>query len=366
MILLQGLNPTVNFQPGDIGSLPLPRVTKEEKEQIVTLANNCINRAKNEWDSFETSRDFLTHPFINYRKKYQTIKEVFTNWLDFTEQQFYQLKRYEEELNRIFISIYGLQDDLTPDVDEKNITLTKANLEQDIRSFISYAVGCMMGRYSLDQPYLVYAGGEFDLGKYTTYPADRDAIIPILDNDYFEDDIVSRFVSFVKISFGEQTLSENLDFIADTLGRTDSESAVDRIRKYFLNDFYKEHVRTYKKRPIYWLFTSGKQKAFNALIYMHRYDRGTVARIRTDYLHELQGKYELETRRLEEIQASDISVQAKRDASKRLTVLNKQKEELRKYDELLRHYADQQIEIDLDDGVKVNYARFDGLLSKID
>ncbi|MEN6460823.1 MAG: BREX-1 system adenine-specific DNA-methyltransferase PglX [Syntrophomonas sp.] len=365
-VFMKVLNPTLNFQVGNVASLPIIEPQDNTKGIIDRLVKHNINVSKNDWDSFETSWNFEIHPLIKRHQPFDTIQQAFEYWRNLCEKHFYELKTNEEELNSIFIEIYCLQDEMTPEIDEKDVTISKADLERDIQSYISYAVGCMMGRYSLDQTGLIYAGGDFDPDKYPTFPADRDAIIPILDNDYFEDDIVAYFVSFVKTTFGELTLSQNLDFIADALGRTGNESALDRIRKYFLNDFYKDHVRIYKKRPIYWLFTSGKQKAFNALIYMHRYDRGTVARIRTDYLHELQGKYELETRRLEEIQASDTSSQAKRDASKRLTALNKQKEELRKYDELLRHYADQQIEIDLDDGVKVNYAKFDGLLARID
>lgn len=383
-LILKLLNPTINLQIADVVRLPIPPYQKHINNKFFTEGiNRLIFIAREDWDSFETSWNFLEIPLLIKSIRQPLLKKTYddlrTKWNNMT----IETQVLEEKNNEIFINAYGLEGEISSKISLEEITLTcnpyyrygnnrsveeleKLLLADTIKEFLSYAVGCMMGRYSLDQTGLVYAGGEFEPGKYITYPTDRDAIIPILDNDYFEDDIVARFVSFVKITFGEQTLSENLDFIADALGRTGSESAVDRIRKYFLNDFYKDHVRTYKKRPIYWLFTSGKQKAFNALIYMHRYDRGTVARIRTDYLHELQGKYELETRRLEEIQTSDAPAQAKREASKRLTARNKQKEELRKYDELLRHYADQQIEIDLDDGVKVNYAKFDGLLAKID
>lgn len=383
-LILKLLNPTINLQIADLVRLPIPsyEILKNHiffKEEIKRL----ISIAKEDWNSYEISWDFAELPLLASNIRHPLLKKTYDNlrksWSCMTKE----MQILEEKNNEIFIKAYGLQGEVSPKVLISEITLTcnphyrydnnrsnddleKLLMLDTIKEFVSYSVGCMMGRYSLDQLGLVYAGGEFDPGKYITYPADRDAIIPILDKDYFEDDIVSRFVSFVRITFGEQTLSQNLDFIADALGRTGSESAVDRIRKYFLNDFYKDHVRTYKKRPIYWLFTSGKQKAFNALIYMHRYDKDTVARIRTDYLHELQGKYELETRRLEEVQNSDAPAQTKREASKRLTALNKQKEELRKYDELLRHYADQQIEIDLDDGVKVNYAKFNGLLAKID
>ncbi len=363
---LKIMNPSLNFQVGNIASLPLLFPTSNEvSDEINHLVKRNILISKNDWDSLETSWDFETHPILKHSYNADNIQQAFQKWQVFAEKQFYQLKANEEELNRIFIDIYGLWDELTPEVEEKEVTIRKADLERDIRSFISYAVGCTMGRYSLDEPGLIYAGGEFNPDRYNTFPADHDAIIPILDGDYFEDDIVARFIQFVKTTFGEKNLTDNLDFIAAALGKKDSETSVERICKYFLNDFYKDHLQVYKKRPIYWLFTSGKQKAFNALIYMHRYDKDTIARIRTDYLHELQGKYELEMRRLEEIASGAGSTKDKRDADKRLSELNKQKEELRRYDELLRHAADQQIEIDLDDGLVVNYAKFSGLLAKI-
>lgn len=360
------LNPTLNFQVGNVSKIPLIYTKDNEfKGLIENLSKTDIRISKADWDSFETSWDFEEQPLLSHRNGSDTIEQAFANWQSFAQAQFDQLHRNEEEINRIFIDIYGLQDEMTPEVEEKDITIRKADLERDIKSFISYSVGCMIGRYSLDVKGLAYAGGEFDQGKYQTFTVDRDAIIPILSEEYFEDDIVSRFVDFVKTVFGEKTLSQNLNFIAGALGQAAGESATDRIRKYFVNDFYKDHVQTYKKRPIYWLFTSGRQKAFNALIYMHRYHKGMVAKVRTDYLHELQGKHELERRRLEQVAASSSNQRDKRAAEKRLNELSKQKEELRKYDELLRHTADQQIEIDLDDGVKVNYAKFEGLLAKI-
>ncbi|MHB1421390.1 MAG: BREX-1 system adenine-specific DNA-methyltransferase PglX, partial [Bacillota bacterium] len=360
------LNPSLAFQVGDVAKLPLITlnnyILKLNIEKIVKVN---IDISKADWDSFETSWDFEEHLLLRHRNGADIIQQAFANWQVFAQTQFEQLHHNEEELNRIFIEIYGLQDELTPEVEEKDITIRKADLERDIKSFFSYAVGCMMGRYSLDVKGLACAGGEFDSGKYQTFPADRDAIIPILSEEYFEDDIVSRFVAFVKIVFGEKTLSQNLNFIAAALGQTANESAIDRIRKYFVNDFYKDHVQSYKKRPVYWLFTSGRQKAFNALIYMHRYHKGMVAKVRTDYLHELQGKHEMERRRLEQVVAASGNQREKRAQEKRIYELAKQKEELRKYDELLRHVADQQIEIDLDDGVKINYAKFEGLLAKI-
>ncbi len=360
---LQAINPTLNFQAWNIGNLPLKTVSDKIKNTIIPIIENNISISKYDWNSFETSWDFETHPLLKHKED-SSLKNSFDKWNKFSEQQFQQLKSNEEELNRIFIDIYGLQDELTPDVPDEEITIRNADRERDIKSFISYAVGCMFGRYSLDQEGLAYAGGEFDISKYSTFPADDDNIIPILDADYFEDDIVSRFVEFMKVSFGEASLQENLQYIAATFGQKSNENPVEAIRRYFVGQFYKDHTQVYKKRPIYWLFTSGKQKAFNALIYMHRYDKSTLSRMRTDYLHEHQGKIEIRLQQLNQT-TENANARDKSNAQKEITRLKKQQEELRKYDELLRHYADMQIEIDLDDGVKVNYAKFQELTAKI-
>jgi len=234
-----------------------------------------------------------------------------------------------------------------------------------IKEFISYAVGCMLGRYSLDEEGLVFASGKFDPERYKTFKADADGILPVLSDAYFDDDIVTQFVEFLKVTFGENTLATNLDYIAETLGRKANESSRECIRRYFLKDFYKDHVQMYKKRPIYWLFTSGKEQGFNALVYMHRYDSSMVSRVRTDYLHPLQNKLEAEYLRLNQVMGSEDSPTEKTKATKRLKVLTKQMDELKKYDELIHNLADQQIEIDLDDGVVVNYAKFEKVLAKI-
>jgi len=375
-LFLKLMNPTLNFQVGNIASLPIifpsdPAV----KERIDALAEDCIAISRLDWDSFETSWDFQAHPFITHKKSVcisqnlchpcadlssnsaafaDEIENVFNAWKQFTDAQFSRLKANEEELNRIFIEIYGLQDEMTPEVEDKDITIRKAELERDVRSFVSYAVGCMMGRYSLDEPGLVFAGGNFEPSRYQTYAVDPDAILPVLGDVWFDDDIVTRFIEFVKTVFGSQHHSENLLFIAQALGKTDRETPEERIRKYFLTDFYKDNLKIYQKRPIYWLFTSGREKAFNALVYLHRYDKDTLARLRKDYLHELQAKLDREVKFLEE-----------KNEKKKLSALYKQQEELRKYDELLKHYADQHIELDLDDGVVVNYARFGKLVVEI-
>ncbi|RYM01465.1 BREX-1 system adenine-specific DNA-methyltransferase PglX [Sporolactobacillus sp. THM7-7] len=355
--------PTLNLTAGNMNKLPII-FDENYRDEVDKLVDQNITISKADWDSSEISWDFLYHPLMQWRD-FGKLHNAFNEWVKLTEKYFAEIKANEEELNRIFIEIYGLQEELDPEVEENKITVFKADLERDIKSFISYAIGCSFGRYSLDEEGLVYAGGEFDPSRYKTFPADKDNIIPILPGAYFEDDIVSRFVEFVRITFGEETLNENLDFVADALGRKKGETAKETLRRYFLNDFYKDHVQTYKKRPIYWLFTSGKEKAFNCLIYMHRYDKTTLSRIRTDYLHEYQTRLDVEKKELLEIIEGDSMAKEISKAKKELKSLEKKIEELKAYDELLHHMADMQIEIDLDDGVKVNYEKFKGLVAKI-
>ena len=308
------------------------------------------------------------------------ISDKYAAWKQECEDRFLQLKKNEEELNRIFIDIYGLQDELTPDVADKDVTVHRVfdskddvpesmngsnyvrTMRDEIVSLISYAVGCMFGRYSLDVDGLAYAGGEWDNSKYSTFAADKDNIIPISDDEYFEDDIVGRFVKFVEVVYGKDTLDENLKFIADALGGKGQPKDV--IRNYFLNDFYSDHCKIYQKRPIYWLFDSGKKNGFKALIYMHRYQPDTIARIRTDYVHEQQARYrtaitDLETR------IANASTGERVKLNKQLKTLNDQAVEIHEYEEKIHHLADQMISIDLDDGVKVNYAKFQDVLAKI-
>ena len=370
--ILAAISPTLNYEAGHIASLP---VISDERQNgnIIKLVDANIEFGKEDWDSFETSWDFVTHPFITYRSgagfadipmnKWQyRIADAYHTWESNATAQFDLLKKNEEELNRIFIDIYGLQDELTPEVEDKDVTVRKADLGRDIRSFISYAVGCMFGRYSLDVDGLVYAGGEWDNSKYSTFAADKDNIIPISDDEYFEDDIVGRFVKFVEVVYGKDTLDENLKFIADALGGKGQPKDV--IRNYFLNDFYSDHCKIYQKRPIYWLFDSGKKNGFKALIYMHRYQPDTIARIRTDYVHEQQARYrtaiaDLETR------ITNASTGERVKLNKQLKTLNDQAVEIHEYEEKIHHLADQMISIDLDDGVKVNYAKFQDVLAKI-
>lgn len=358
---------TMRYEVGDVESVPLFYISDiVQINKIETLVKDSINLSKSDWDSFETSWDFKQHPLLIYSAlknglESDKFKTAFTIWNDFTNEQFNQLKVNEEELNRIFIDIYGFQDELTSEVEDKDITISKANRERDIRSFISYAVGCMFGRYSLDEEGLIYAGGEFDINKYKTFIPTKDNVLVIADDDYFEDDIVNRFVDFVKITFGEKTLKENLDYIAETLGMKSTETARQTIRRYFLKDFYKDHVKTYSNRPIYWLFYSGKENGFKALIYMHRYDSSTVARVRTDYLHKLQKKYEAEVRRLDILLESELSTRDKAAAKQKKDIINKQILECLAYDQVIAHVANQKVDIDLDDGVVVNYDKFQGV-----
>ena len=354
------LNPTLNTNISDITSQPLCYGKLPEQENcVIDLVKNNIAISKNDWDAFETSWDFQHHPLL---RKVPTSVEAFNQWQTECDDRFNQLKANEEELNRIFIDIYGLQDELTPEVEDKDVTVRKADLGRDIRSFISYAVGCMFGRYSLDVDGLVFAGGEWDNRKYVSIPVDKDNIIPICDDEYFEDDIVGLFVEFVKTVYGAETLDENLKFIADALGGKGQPKDV--IRNYFLNDFYADHCKIYQKCPIYWLFDSGKKNGFKALIYMHRYQPDTIARIRTDYVHEQQARYRTAIADLEQ-RITNASTGERVKLNKKLTALQAQDTEIRTYEEKIHHLADQMISIDLDDGVKKNYAIFQDVLAKI-
>ena len=373
---LQALDPTMSFTNGDLVRIPMV-VDERKKDTVTKLVKECIEYSKTDWDSFEISWDFKEHPLL--RNKPFTAKEMeedlnhnihdmnqmseaYRRWENECYLRFTELKKNEEELNRIFIDIYGLQDELTPEVEDKDVTVRKVDLGRDIRSFISYAVGCMFGRYSLDEDGLAYAGGEWDNSKYKTFKADKDNIIPISDDEYFEDDIVGRFVEFVKVVYGEDTLEENLKFIADAIGGKGQPKEV--IRNYFMNGFYADHCRTYQKRPIYWMFDSGKKNGFKALIYMHRYQPDTIARIRTDYVHEQQARYrtaiaDLETR------IANASTSERVKLNKQLKTLNDQAMEIHEYEEKIHHLADQMISIDLDNGVKKNYEIFKDVLAKI-
>lgn len=349
LVVAKALNPTLNFQVKDICSLPL---VISCLDVINSTVDKCIDISQVDWDSFETSWDFKTHPLI---KPVPLISESFAQWSDECEKRFTRLKSNEEELNRIFIDIYSFQDELTPEVEEKDVTVRRADLTRDIKSLVSYAVGCMFGRYSLDVEGLAYAGGEWDGSKYKTFIPDPDNCIPVTDEEYFRDDIVVRFVDFIRTVYGADTLEENLTFIADALG-TRGNTSRERIRNYFLNDFIKDHIKMYQKRPIYWMFDSGKQNGFRALVYMHRWNADTTGNVRVEYLHKLQRIYENEIRQSQDV-AETGSGREVSAAQKRIEKLTKQLKETHDFDEKIAHLALSRIDIDLDDGVKVNYEK---------
>ena len=349
LVVAKALNPTLNFQVKDICSLPL---VISCLDVINSTVDKCIDISQVDWDSFETSWDFTTHPLI---KPVPLISESFAQWSDECEKRFTRLKSNEEELNRIFIDIYSFQDELTPEVEEKDVTVRRADLTRDIKSLVSYAVGCMFGRYSLDVEGLAYAGGDWDGSKYKTFIPDPDNCIPVTDEEYFRDDIVVRFVDFIRTVYGADTLEENLTFIADALG-TRGNTSRERIRNYFLNDFIKDHIKMYQKRPIYWLFDSGKQNGFRALVYMHRWNADTTGNVRVEYLHKLQRIYENEIRQAQDV-AETGSGREVSAAQKRIEKLTKQLKETHDFDEKIAHLALSRIDIDLDDGVKVNYEK---------
>lgn len=351
MKIINLINPTLNFVPGTIASIPifdgLPCIS-----EVKQLVKQNISLSKSDWDAFETSWDFTKHPLLRNKP---TISEAYADWEAECNTRFAQLKANEEELNRIFIDIYGLQDELTPEVEDKDVTVRKADLQRDIKSLLSYAVGCMFGRYSLDVEGLAYAGGEWDESKYVTFKPDEDNVIPITDEDYFEDDIIGRLIAWLKVVYGAETLEENLRFIADALG-TSGDTARQKIRNYFLKDFFKDHCKIYQKRPIYWLYDSGRQNGFKALIYMHRYDADTSGQVRAEYLGKMEETYESEINRMQDIMDNGAGREVAL-AGKRKEKLQKQLHECRDYDAVLGHIALASIAIDLDDGVKVNYVK---------
>ena len=290
------------------------------------------------------------------------IADKFKEWEAECEARFNQLKANEEELNRIFIEIYGLQDELTPEVEDRDVTVRKAELQREIKSLISYAIGCIFGRYSLDVEGLCYAGGEWDASKYQTIIPDADNILPICDDEYFDDDLLGKIVKFVEVVYGKETLEENLRFIANALGGKGTPREV--IRNYLLNGFYADHLKTYQKRPIYWQFSSGKKNGFKALIYMHRYQPDLLARMRTDYVHEQQERYRTQLTMLEDA-ARAASPSDRVKINKQIAKIKDQALEIGQFEEKIHHLADQMIAIDLDDGVKVNYSKFQDVLEKI-
>ena len=377
--LLNIMSPTLHYNGGEMLQLPVASDNETIITSVKALVDGNIRTAKADWDSFETSWDFEFHPLLPVLEpedlevlvkgldrgehfKGFRLADCYDKWEALCEERFQQLKSNEEELNRIFIDIYGLQDELTPEVEDKDVTVRRADLGRDIRSLISYAVGCMLGRYSLDALGLIFAGGEWNPDAYKTYPADADGILPITDDEYFDDDIVGLFINWVRTVYGAETLEDNLKFIANALGGKGTPREV--IRQYFLNDFYRDHLKVYQKRPIYWLFSSGKKNGFKCLVYMHRYQPDLLARIRTDYVHEQQERYRTQLTMLtDSLETAAASQRVK--LNKQIAKIKDQALELQKFEEKIHHLADQMIEIDLDDGVKVNYAKFQDVLEKI-
>ena len=374
------LNSTISLQIGDVAAIPVD-INNDRVDIIKQLSHECVAMCKDDWDAFEISWDFKVHPLVYLSKGlwdatataatmdyYGYLPEAscpleicYLLWQGQCKERFEKLKANEEELNRIFIDIYGLQDELTPEVEDKDVTVRKADLQRDIKSLLSYAVGCMFGRYSLDVEGLAYAGGEWDSSKYQSIIPDADNVIPITDEEYLDDDIVSRLCAWLKAVYGADTLEANLDYIAKALGNKGSASR-EIIRNYFLNDFFKDHCQTYSvtgsgKRPIYWLFDSGKQNGFKALVYLHRYTPDTIGNLRIDYLHKMQRVYESEINRMQDMMDHSGNAREVAAASKRKDKLAKQLKECREYDEKISHLALSRIELDLDDGVKVNYRK---------
>lgn len=358
--LMKVLNPTLNFQVGNVEQLPYVNVQNND------IGKKCIEIAKIDWDSYETSWDFTQNPII--RTQQPNLEQAFNTWQQQNADAVAEMKRLEEENNKLFIDAYGLQDELTPDVPDEQITLTRADREKDSQRLVSYAIGCMMGRYSLDEPGLIYAHAgnqDFDASRYQIFPADADGIIPLTEMHWFEDDATHRIQEFLTAVWGKDTLDTNMQWLAESLDKKASETAEDTIRRYLASKFYKDHMQTYKKRPIYWLFSSGKQGAFQALVYLHRYNESTLARMRTEYVMPLISKMSAMANSLEsEIENSDSAAEIKRK-EKELQNLHKQQAELSTFEEKLRHYADQRISLDLDDGVKVNYGKFGDLLAEV-
>ena len=361
--ILDAINPTINFGVSDILKVPFIYSEKYSAE-INDLVIRAIELATENWNEFELSWDFKKHPFVISTN---SIEDAFNYWNHKCNAQFEELKQIETRLNELYCEIYGLTGELDVFVDDNSVNIQKADKQRDIKSFISYAVGCMFGRYSLSDEGIIYAGGKWDIRRYGNFMPDSDNVIPLCDDEYFNDDILEKFVEFVKTVYGQDKLEDNLRFIANTLGGDGTSRQV--IRNYFLNDFYKDHCTAYSvsgsgKRPIYWMFSSGKKGAFKCLIYMHRYQTDTIARIRTDYIHEQQSRYRTTISELEDrIVKSSTSEQVK--LKKELKFIQEQSDEIHEYEEEIHHLADQMISIDLDDGVKVNYAKLETVLVKI-
>lgn len=358
---------TMDFNVGSIRTIPISARAQED-QSIAENACQLISMGRADWDSFENSWDFKLLAFSSMHDGASKIQDSWMNWASRASENFRQMKNLEEENNRLFIEAYGLQGELSPEVPEDRITLARADREKDCQRLVSYAIGCMMGRYSLDEPGLIYAhtgNVGFDATRYKTFPADADGIVPLTDELWFEDDAANRVREFLRAVWGADTLDENMAWLAESLGKKASETPEEAIRRYLADKFFKDHLQTYKKRPIYWLFSSGKQGAFQALVYLHRYHEGTLARMRAEHVVPLTGKIQSRIDMLEKDAAAATSTAARNKLNKEIEGLRKKHVELLAYDEKLRHYADMRIKLDLDDGVKVNYGKFGDLLAEV-
>lgn len=364
---LQMLSPTLDFNPGSVSNVPIVNIKGENlKGAVETLAKRNVSISKEDWDSFEISWDFQKHRFLHCYEQGKGIESSYQNWEHQAQNQFHQLQQNEEELNKIFIELYGLQDEITPEVPDKDIAIRRADRVRDTKSFLSYCIGLMMGRYSLDVEGLAYAGGEWDASKYKTFQPDSDGIIPLTDTEYFEDDVVTRLQELLVIMFGQDTLAENLRWLAESLTMKNNETPVERLRRYFFDEFYSDHCKIYQKRPIYWTADSGKKKGFRALFYLHRYTPETLATMRFSYVQNLQEKLSQEQKRLEQdLINPDLTAAMKKRYNKQLTIIEAQQDELIDFDKKMAELANQRIALDLDDGVVVNYKKIESVLAKI-
>lgn len=360
-LALSSLSETLNFEQGQIARIPV-------NLEIDCIVDKLVDLSKNDWDFQEFSWGYSRLSILNFDSSHQRVSESWGKWQIESDLRIREMIALERENNRLFINAYGLQDELSPEVPEDQITLVRADREKDMQRLISYAIGNMMGRYSLDHPGLIYAHAGnigFDPTRYPTFPADQDGILPVTDLPWFPDDAAHRIREFLLAVWGQATLAENLLWLADSLGRKPDETPEDAIRRYIATGFYKDHLQTYKKRPIYWLFSSGKQKAFEALVYLHRYNEGTLSRMRTEYVVPLTGKLNDRIRFLTDEMPKATSTPERKKLEKDIDRLKKKLDELRLFDEKLRHYADRRIALDLDDGVKVNYGKFGDLLAEV-
>ena len=381
------MNPTLNFQVGNVATLPILREPVHNYQlAIEKVGKLLILHTRTDWNAYERSWNFESLPILMASSDTtSTLESSYIAWITRNRKTIAEMQRLEEENNRLFIDAYGLQDEITPGVPIEQITLTVnpayryggelteeeqwTYFRQDtMKELVSYAIGCMMGRYSLDAPGLIYAhsgGAGFDPSRYNTFPADPDGIVPLTGSDWFDDDAAHRLIGFISVAWDATHLEDNLAFLASNLSTKKNEPSREALRRYLCDRFFKDHLQTYKKRPIYWLFSSGKQKAFQCLVYLHRYNEGTLARMRTEYVIPLQGMMASRIRQLDEDIAAVASTAHRKRLEKERAALVKQKPELLEFDEKLRHYADQRIGLDLDDGVKVNYGKFGDLLAEV-